>query len=255
MEKLTKDELFSLAINLDLHDILKLCSSNKKIDQRLCLRDNIWTHKLKEFPDYQQYLEDFKNMSKKEIYTLLYQLKILRQELGSPYTIYEFYKFKELDLAMRKLAEIPKEIGNLINLEILRLGNNNIEKIPKELGDLINLKTIYLTGNKIRELPKELGNLINLKELYLGYNNIEKIPKEVGNLINLKKLDLTDNKIKELPKELGKLINLRELVLDDNPIRSVPKEISSIAYLNISPNDLKIQPESGIYNYLKSWLG
>ena len=81
MEKLTKDELFIIAMQLDLPEILKLCSSNKKINNRLCLRDNIWIDKLKEFPDYQQHLEDFKNMNKREIYTLLYQLKSLERKI------------------------------------------------------------------------------------------------------------------------------------------------------------------------------
>ena len=210
MEKLTKDELFSLAINLDLPDILKLCSSNKKIDQRLCLRDNIWINKLKEFPDYQKHLEDFKNMSKKEIYTLLYQIKSLKEKIDSPYSIYEIYKFRDLNLALRKLKEIPKEVGSLINLEVLWVGGNYITEVPKELGKLTNLRELYLGGNYIKELPKEMGNLTHLKELYLGNNKLESIPKEFGNLTNL-----------------------RELVLFQNPIRLVPEEIKSIPYLDI----------------------
>lgn len=233
MDKLSKDELFVIAMELDLPAILKLCSSNKKINDRLCLRDTIWVQKLKEFPDYQEHLEDFKNMNKREIYTLLYQLKSLKEKLVSPYNIYEIYKHKELNLAGRQLQDIPKEVGSLSNLEKLWVGNNYIRTLPKELGDLINLKELYLSGNDIQELPKELGNLTNLKELYLGNNKIKSIPKELGNLRNLQELILSYNQIEQLPKELGKLRNLRALILYNNSIRSIPEEIKSIPYLQI----------------------
>ena len=66
MQRLTKDELFSLAIHLDLADILRLCSTSKYVERNLCLRDSIWNYKLQnEFPDYKNL--NVENKSKKEI--------------------------------------------------------------------------------------------------------------------------------------------------------------------------------------------
>ncbi len=54
MEKLSRDELFSLAVNLDLPDLLRFCSSSKKFNNEVCKNNDIWFYKLKEFPDFHQ---------------------------------------------------------------------------------------------------------------------------------------------------------------------------------------------------------
>ena len=41
MERLNKDELFTLALNLDLASLLRFCSSNKYINKNLCKRNDI----------------------------------------------------------------------------------------------------------------------------------------------------------------------------------------------------------------------
>ena len=52
------------------------------------------------------------------------------------------FKVTKLDLSWLQLTgEIPKEIGKLVNLQWLYLGNNQlIGEIPKEIGKLINLE-------------------------------------------------------------------------------------------------------------------
>ena len=64
-------------------------------------------------------------------------------------------------------GEIPKELGNLANLEyVVTLGNGNqlTGEIPAELGSLANLEGLYLYNNQLTgEIPKELGNLANLQ--------------------------------------------------------------------------------------------
>ena len=39
MDKLNKDELFTLALHLDLPNLLNLCQSNNFISKNLCLKD------------------------------------------------------------------------------------------------------------------------------------------------------------------------------------------------------------------------
>ena len=42
MEKLGKDQLFLLAIELDFPQLLKFCESSKRINDLLCQKDDIW---------------------------------------------------------------------------------------------------------------------------------------------------------------------------------------------------------------------
>jgi len=53
MEKLDRDTLFSIALELNLPDLLKFCRSSKRINDLVCKRDDIWNSKLKsDFPNY-----------------------------------------------------------------------------------------------------------------------------------------------------------------------------------------------------------
>ena len=53
MEKLEKDQLFLLALELDLPELISFCQTNKRINNLICKRNDIWLYKLnKEFSDY-----------------------------------------------------------------------------------------------------------------------------------------------------------------------------------------------------------
>ena len=122
----------------------------------------------------------------------------------------EKFIVKKIDLYNNELTgEIPKEIGNLRNLQYLYLHNNQLTgEIPKEIGNLMNLQDLYLSNNKLTgEIPKEIGNLRNLQVLSLYNNQLTgEIPKEIGNLMNLKYLSLWCNELTgEIPKEVKDL--------------------------------------------------
>lgn len=104
MDRLGKDELFSLAIHLDLADILRLCSTSSRIEEKLCLKDDIWLYKLnREFPDYRSLKL---NKSKKSIYELLHSLVQIKNELKIKESVYDLYNLRVLDLSHKKLSEI-----------------------------------------------------------------------------------------------------------------------------------------------------
>ena len=133
-------------------------------------------------------------------------------------------------------GEIPAELGDLTNLEVLLLASNQLTgEIPAELGDLSNLEVLLLSGNQLTgEIPAELGSLTNLQTLYLEGNQLTgSIPVELGNLTNLKWLSLYSNQLTgEIPAELGNLTNLEGLILFNNQLTgSIPVELGSLTNL------------------------
>jgi len=150
---------------------------------------------------------------------------------------------------------IPTEIGNLSNLQALRLWDNQLTGIlPAELANLSNLQILHLWSNRLSgTIPVQLGNLSNLYELALWGNQLSgPIPAQIGNLTNLTNLNLTSNQLSgNIPSELANLTNLRYLALDWNYFSgTIPSWIgnfSKLQYLALSRNQLNgvIPPELG----------
>jgi len=109
-------------------------------------------------------------------------------------------------------GEIPPEIGNLENLDLLWLSENQLTgEIPSSIGDLTNLWFLDLMLNQLTgEIPPEIGNLTNLTYLRLGVNQLSgEIPSEIGNLTNLEDLGLYYNQLSgTIPYSICNLINL-----------------------------------------------
>ncbi|MBL0265422.1 MAG: leucine-rich repeat domain-containing protein [Leptospiraceae bacterium] len=178
-------------------------------------------------------------------------------------------KNKSLKLSTQKLTEIPLEIFDLEQLEVLDLRNNQIEKIPNEISKLKNLKRIILGRNKIKEIPPDIFLLFQLIEVYFNNNQIEVISPAISNLNLLRKLDLHKNRINIVPEEIGKLhnltylalhynlinylpdsignlVNLEKLDLHNNKIQKIPHSISklkSLSFLELGKNDLEEIPD------------
>ena len=135
-------------------------------------------------------------------------------------------------------GEIPAELGNLTNLEVLSLSNNQLTgEIPAELGDLTNLEVLYLHNNQLTgSIPVELGNLTNLEWLHLYSNQLTgEIPVELGNLANLQTLYLNNNQLTgEIPAELGSLTNVEVLRLASNQLTGeIPAELGSLTNVEV----------------------
>jgi hypothetical protein len=126
-----------------------------------------------------------------------------------------------LDIAIHanQLMELPPEIGNLVNLRFLSLGDNKLTRLPPAIGRMQGLIRLQLYENQLTELPPEIGNLVNLEVLRLQKNKLIKLPTEIGKLTNLRTLDLKDNQLTELPPEIMRLANLRKLEIAGNPLR------------------------------------
>jgi len=141
---------------------------------------------------------------------------------------------------------IPAEIGDLTNLEILRLDYNNLTgSMPTELTNPVYLKTIRLNNNQITgTFPTDDGDLSNLEYLDLSFNQLaDSIPSGFKDLINLEYLYLNDNLLfGYIPHSMGEMDSLKYLWLNNNLLTdSIPKSLGSLdslKYLWLHDNHL-----------------
>ena len=148
-------------------------------------------------------------------------------------------RITELKLTRNQLkGELPPELANLANLEVLALGGNQLTgRLPAWLGSLANLQELYLWGNELTgEIPTELGGLTNLQTLDLDGNQLTgSISAELGDLTNLEELNLRENQLTgPIPAELGNLTNLEQLSLTRNQLTGdIPNELANLTNLEV----------------------
>lgn len=90
--------------------------------------------------------------------------------------ICELRSLVQLNLSCNKIPEIPPEIKQLKQLEVLWCNNTELQIIPDEICSCIALETFGARGNKIHQLPENFGELKKLRLLFQKYfyqlNNI-----------------------------------------------------------------------------------
>ncbi|KAF8026902.1 hypothetical protein BT93_F3406 [Corymbia citriodora subsp. variegata] len=142
-------------------------------------------------------------------------------------------------------GEIPKEIGNFVNLELLDMQFNKLSGvIPSNFGNLQNLKYLGLSGNYLGgTIPSSLGNLTKLLTLNLNSNNFHgQIPSQLSNCRSLDWLDLSHNNFSgSIPPQLIGLSSLTIILnLSHNHLAGVlPMEVGNLrtlTTLDISDN-------------------
>ncbi len=163
-----------------------------------------------------------------------------------PREIGQLSNLEVLDLQYNALTgPIPPEIGNLANLESLRIARGTLAlggpgvagvtgSIPPELGKLTKLKLLDLRANRLTgPIPPELGRLRQLEVLWLANNGVTgPIPPELGDLASLRNLYLTGTRVTALPAALGKLANLESLTMQFTPVTGpIPPELGNLAKL------------------------
>lgn len=177
----------------------------------------------------------------------------------------ELEQVKTIDIKLKGIKKIPKEINCLPNLEEIHAEFNELSELPWEFSQLKNLRSVNFTHNKFADIPSVIcqltkieelnmesnsikkitpviANLINLKDLNLSFNQINEIPLEFGHLKHLNRLNLAANNLSELPSSMHKLYNLTELKLWKNHITKVPDFINELP--NLKNIELEIDSEN-----------
>lgn len=148
-------------------------------------------------------------------------------------SFYDLFMTDTFFLVSRKMTEIPTELLDFPNLEVLNLGHNYIQTLPNWLSKLEKLKHLGLVSCGFTEIPQCIFDLKNLEGLDLECNRITKIPKEIKNLTNLNFLNICWNKLTELPTEFETLTNIDILILNENKISEVPTYLQKFKKLRV----------------------
>ena len=114
-----------------------------------------------------------------------------------------------LDLRdMNLTGRIPRELGELRHLYVLRLDGNRLTgPIPPELANLTGLTMLSLDGNRLTgPIPPGVANLPNVRQLWLADNRLTgSIPPRLAGFEVLS-VDVTGNGFRgQLPQELLRL--------------------------------------------------
>ncbi|XP_030442160.1 probable LRR receptor-like serine/threonine-protein kinase At3g47570 [Syzygium oleosum] len=151
-------------------------------------------------------------------------------------------------------GEIPREIGNLVNLQGFRMDDNLLSgPIPSDLGILSHLQKLILSGNNLSGIiPSSLQNLQMLFSLSLARNNLEGlIPSHLDKCQSLTNLDLSSNKLSG-PVIFPVVGNLIYFNLSRNQLSGVlPMEIGNLKHLeqlDVSRNILDGELPSSLGN-------
>uniref|UniRef100_A0A0E0M6I5 Protein kinase domain-containing protein n=1 Tax=Oryza punctata TaxID=4537 RepID=A0A0E0M6I5_ORYPU len=110
-----------------------------------------------------------------------------------------------------------EHIGTFVQLKYLRIGNANISELPKQIGDLLYLEILDLRRNKIRSLPASVVRLEKLVCLLVDV--MVSLPDGIGNMKSLEvlsDLNVCQNSL-TFVEELGNLAKLRELQIYWSP--------------------------------------
>lgn len=163
---------------------------------------------------------------------------------GLPKQLFDLPRLKDLYLIECKLDRLPPEIGNLRQLEGIRLNDNFLEEFPDEFFNLIHLKKLSANNNKISKLSSKTKNLQDLRVLLLKENNLKFLPEEISKLLNLQVVNVFYNKLTCLPETITEMESSMQLVVHGNeylqkpPLSVCTKGIQSIkGYLESMKQD------------------
>ena len=132
----------------------------------------------------------------------------------------DFFESKSLQ-DISKLGgklKLNKSFCSLINLKTLNLGAVHVTSLPKDFGNLGQLEVLHL-NTRIKKLPTSFSNLTSLKKLAV-YNKLINI--DVDFPASLQEIDFRGNKLTEIPESLFLLPKLQHLDISDNPFTELP---------------------------------
>lgn len=88
------------------------------------------------------------------------------------------------------VTSLPENIGDLNNLEVLRINNLPIKTLPSSFSKLKNLKRLIILGVPLEALPEDIEHLTSLEEINLGGAPLKVVPDNLKELPKLRIIHL-----------------------------------------------------------------
>lgn len=217
----------------------------EKLPKEISLLNNIRILRVQDFANTSAAIGYFSSMTDlTQLELPYYKEALLLSSIGA------LTNLKILKIEECSITTLSAGIGQLISLEELYISkryDSNVLDLPEEIGNLVNLNILELSGCNLERVPRSIGNLINLKQLNLDRNKLVSIPNEIASLTLLESLSLYDNKIQKVSAKIWKLKSLVRVFLSRNNIVEfeIPDSVSiSLTNVDLSENiNLKIVPD------------
>lgn len=165
-----------------------------------------------------------------------------------------FSNIQVLYLLKVKTKAIPSSIKEFKKLKTLEICDSEIQdkSISDSIGELEELQSLKLVGTNIEYLPNAINRLTKLESLNISNTSVISLPDNIGDLCNLKTLDISDTSITELPNSIDKLDKLEHFYLYNLNIRKMPwfnnckkgLDVFSTNFDRYIPFSIKHQPAS-----------
>lgn len=138
-------------------------------------------------------------------------------------------EFTKLDFSGTELHKLPESIGQLTQLQVLRLHVTHLESLPECIGKLTNLEILSLAKNQLTSLPECITQLTQLKELDVSYNRLTSLPDSLYELlIRNQAIIFADYKVKDIEYKIYKCRALSKT--NDELKRSIKTYSKTINY-------------------------
>jgi hypothetical protein len=125
-------------------------------------------------------------------------------------------KLQSFALSSVQVRAVPVELGDLAELEELKLWRIPISSLPAAALRSPKLTTISVTNSGLRRIPDELWQVKSLSTADLSENPIEELSMHVASAAKLQLLDVAFCGLRRVPAELWELPELRTLILSGN---------------------------------------
>ena len=164
-----------------------------------------------------------------------------------PKEIGQLKELENLQLLNSKLQRLPNEIVSLSRLRFLELSDSPVTELPEEFSRLGSLRVVILHRNQLQKLPDSFGEMNRLEIAEIDFNQIERLPEDLSGLTNLRVLGLGDSRLSALPRSIGELTAMEELYLGANQLTEVPDEIGNLERLEtfqLTRNQVRALPST-----------
>ena len=110
-------------------------------------------------------------------------------------------QLQTLDLSGNSIAFLPHNLCEITQLKRLFLSDNRLQMdgIPKNIGNMINLESFIAARNQLVSVPASMCTCLQLKNLVLTSNRLITLPEGFRTMTQLVTLELDDNPQLKLP--------------------------------------------------------